>query len=275
MSHYQRIACLCTEAVETLYLIGAADQIAGISGFTVYPPQARQEKPKISGFSSGKLEKIMSVQPDLVVAYSGLQSDILREVADAGVDIHHFNHRTLDGVLRMVSVLGALSGHQQAADALNADLAQRIDDARAHSAAQDAAGLPRPLVYFEEWNDPIISGIQWAGELIDLAGGRDAFAELAHHPRAKQRIIADPLTVAARRPDLIVGSWCGKRFRPDTVLARPGWEDVPAVRNAADGTIVEIKSADILAPGPTLITRGLPALQALISDWRQRQGTAS
>ncbi len=267
MSHYHRIACLCTEAVETLYLLGAQDLIAGISGFTVYPPEARQDKPKISGFSSGKLEKILAVEPDLVVAFSSLQSDILKDVAAAGVDIQHFNHHDLAGVLRMVRVLGSLTGKEATAQTLAASLQATMDAARAEAAANDAAGLPRPLVYFEEWNDPIITGIGWVGELIALAGGRDAFAELAVHKRAKERILADHREVAARRPDLIVGSWCGKRFRPETVIEREGWQDVPAVRNFERGHIIEIKSADILAPGPTLLTRGLPQLQALIRQW--------
>lgn len=267
MSHYQRIACLCTEAVETLYLLGAEHLIAGISGFTVYPPEARQDKPKISGFSSGKLEKILAVEPDLVVAYSSLQSDIVKDVADAGVDVQHFNHRDLTGVLRMVRVLGSLTGKEREAATLAASLQAAIDTAAAESAANDAAGLPRPLVYFEEWPDPIITGIGWVGELIELAGGRDAYAEHAPFVRAKERIVADPLSVAARAPDLIVGSWCGKRFRPETLLERDGWQLVPAVRNFARGHVIEIKSADILAPGPTLLTRGLPQLQALIRQW--------
>ena len=274
MSHYQRIACLCTEAVETLYLLGAQDLIAGISGFTVYPPEARKDKPKISGFSSGKLDKILAVQPDLVVAFSSLQSDILKDVAAAGVDIQHFNHHELAGVLRMVRVLGSLIGKQAEAETLAASLQATIDAARAETAANDAAGRPRPLVYFEEWNDPIITGIGWAGELIALAGGRDAFAELAVHKRAKERILADHRDVAARKPDLIVGSWCGKRFRPETVIEREGWQDVPAVQNYDRGHIIEIKSADILAPGPTLITRGLPQLQSLIRQWHADQEAA-
>lgn len=267
--HYRRIACLCTEAVETLYLLGAEDLVAGISGFTVYPPEARQQKPKISGFSSGKLEKILAVEPDLVVGYSSLQSDMLKEVAEAGVDILHFNHHSVDGVLRMVRVLGSLTGRLHAAELLCEQLEGQISAARLEAAARDAAGLPRPLVYFEEWHDPIISGIGWVGELIALAGGRDAFAELAGHARAKERIVADPQTVIDRQPDLMVGSWCGKRFRPETVVERNGWQDVPAVRNADRGHIIEIKSADILAPGPTLITRGLPQLQALIRQWHE------
>jgi iron complex transport system substrate-binding protein len=188
-------------------------------------------------------------------------------VVDAGVDVQHFNHRDIAGVLRMVRVLGSLTGKEAAAQTLAATLQATIDDAAAESAANDAAGLPRPLVYFEEWPDPIITGIGWVGELIELAGGRDAYAEHAPFVRAKQRIVADPLSVAARAPDLIVGSWCGKRFRPETVLERDGWQDVPAVKNAERGHIIEIKSADILAPGPTLLTRGLPQLQALIRQW--------
>lgn len=274
MSHYQRIACLCTEAVETLYLLGAQDLVAGISGFTVYPPEARKDKPKISGFSSGKLEKILAVNPDLVVAFSSLQSDILKEVAAAGVDIQHFNHHDLAGVLRMVRVLGSLTGKDEAAETLAASLQASMDAARAEAAANDAAGKPRPLVYFEEWNDPIITGIGWVGELIELAGGRDAFAELAVHKRAKERILADHRDVAARKPDLIVGSWCGKRFQPDTVVVRDGWQDVPAVQNYERGHIIEIKSCDILAPGPTLISRGLPQLQVLIRQWHaEREAT--
>lgn len=260
---YQRIACLSTEAVETLYALGAQDAIAGISGFTTRPARARREKPKISGFSSSRIERILAVEPDLVIGFSNLQADICRDLAAAGVEVHLFNQRDVVGILRMVQTLAALVNRQEAGQRLIAGLQAQIDAARAHATQWTI----RPKVYFEEWNDPLISGIGWVSELIEIAGGDDAFAELAVHGSAKERIIADPMEVVCRAPDIIIGSWCGKKFQPDTLRARPGWNAIPAVQN---GMVAEIKSADILSPGPSAITEGLRQMTALIARWQER-----
>ena len=257
---YRRIACLSTEAVETLYLLGAEDQIAGISGFTVYPVRARKEKPKISGFTTGKLEKILAVKPDLVIGFSDLQADLARDLVKAGIEVHVFNHRDVAGILRMIETLGALVDKGLEASKLCETLQQRLSEAE-----QLSKNLPRrPRVYFEEWHEPMISGIGWASELITLAGGDDVFSELATKHGAKERIIADGAEVIARAPDIIIGSWCGRKFQPEHVRARPGWQAIPAVR---DDQLHEIKSADILAPGPTAITRGLVQLSGIVQRW--------
>lgn len=263
MNPYRRIACLSTEAVETLYALGAQDAIAGISGFTVRPPQARREKPKISGFSSCRLERILAVEPDLVIGFSNLQADICRDLAAAGVEVHLFNQRDVAGILRMVRTLAALVDRQQEGQHLIAALQAAIDTVR-NRARQWRV---RPRIYFEEWSDPLISGIGWVSELIDCAGGDDVFPELAARHGARERIIADPMEVVRRAPDIIIGSWCGKKFQPEAVRARPGWDAIPAVRN---GMVAEIKSADILSPGPSAIRLGLQSIAALIERWQQR-----
>ncbi len=264
MSHYQRIACLSTESVETLYALGAEQYIAGISGFTVRPPRAREEKTKISGFSSSRLERILAVQPDLVIGFSNLQADICRDLAQAGVEVHLFNQRSVAGILRMVSVLAALVQREEAGRELVAQLQAHVDQARARA----AQWTRRPVIYFEEWNDPLMSGIGWAAELIGIAGGEDAFPQLSVHQSAKERIIADPMEVVRRAPDIIIGSWCGKKFQPDTLRAREGWDTIPALRN---GMLFEIKSPDILSPGPSAITEGLRQISDMVARWQEAQ----
>lgn len=261
---YQRIACLSTEAVETLYALGAQDRIAGISGFTTRPARARAEKPKISGFSSSRLDRILAIQSDLVIGFSDMQADICRDLAVAGIEVHLFNQRNVAGILRMVRVLAALVDKRQEGETLAAALEQTVAAVR-----DQARQWPvRPKVYFEEWNDPLISGIGWVSEMIGIAGGEDVFEELAAHPKAQQRIIADPLEVARRAPDIIIGSWCGKKFRPESLCGRPSWDVIPAVR---DGMVFEIKSADILSPGPAAITEGLTQIAALIRRWQAQR----
>ncbi len=255
MSVPQRIACLSTEAVDTLYRIGAQDHIAGISGYTVYPPEARQHKPKISGFTSMKIEKILAVQPDLVIGFSDLQRPLLDECERAGLATLWFNHRDLAGIHAMVRRLGALVEKELAAEALCEQL-QACQDRIAAAAALLAR---RPRVCFEEWDEPIICGIGWVSEIIDLAGGIDIFADKARAGLARDRIVSAE-DILARRPELILGSWCGKRFVPDKVLARPGFAGLGA-------QLLEIKSADILAPGPTAIERGAAQVQAAIQTF--------
>ncbi len=260
---YRRIACLSTEAVETLYLLGAEDRIAGISGFTTRPARARREKPKVSGFSSAKIERILAVEPDLIIAFSDLQADIVRELIRAGVEVHVFNQRSLAGILGMIRTLAALVDRSQAGGRLVAGLQDRLDAARLRARALSR----HPRIYFEEWNDPLISGIRWVSELIEVAGGEDCFAEESLRQAARERIIADPAEVVRRAPDIIIGSWCGKKFRPEQLRARPGWEAVPAVH---DGQLHEIKSADILSPGPGAITEGLALIERIIANWTVR-----
>lgn len=255
-----RIVCLTTETVEVLYALGEDARIAGISGYTVIPPRARKEKPKVFAFSSGDLDRILAVEPDLVLGFSDMQADVARDLIKAGVAVHVFNQRSVDDILAMIETVGRLVGAEDKALALVAELEATMADMQAQ-----AARLPRrPRVYFEEWDEPQISAVRWVSELIGIAGGDDIFAERACHPAAAQRILADPLEVVRRAPDLIVGSWCGKRFRPERVVARAGWEDVPAVR---DGELHEVKSALILSPGPVAIREGLPALAAIIARW--------
>lgn len=256
---FQRIVCLTEETTETLYLLGAEDRIVGISGFTVRPPRARKEKPKVSAFTSAKIEKILDLEPDLVLGFSDIQADIAASLVRAGVEVHVFNHRTVDGILRMIRTVGRFADHEREADRLAQNLAERVETIR-----RETQAFPhRPRVYFEEWPDPLITGIGWVAELIRIAGGDDVFPELAEEPLAKGRILADPLEVARRSPDIIIGSWCGRKFRPEQVKARPGWEDVSAVRA---GRVYEIKSPLILQPGPAALTDGLDALRAIIAD---------
>ena len=258
-----RIVCLTTETVEVLYALGEEDRIAGISGYTVIPPRARKEKPKVFAFSSGDLEKILAVAPDLVLGFSDMQADVARDLIKAGVAVHVFNQRSVDGILAMVETVGRLVGAEARALALVAEL-----EATMEAVCARAAALPRrPRVYFEEWDEPPISAVGWVSELIGIAGGEDIFAERARHPGAAQRILADPLEAARAAPDIVVGSWCGKRFRPERVAARAGWEDVPAVR---DDELHEVKSALILAPGPVAIREGLPALAEIVARWAAR-----
>jgi iron complex transport system substrate-binding protein len=256
----QRIVCLTAETADVLYRLGEERRIAGISGYTVTPARARREKPKVAAFATADIPKILALEPDLVLAFSDLQAEIGRDLARAGVEVHLFNQRSVAGILRMVVTLGALVGVPERAEALAASLEARIAQARAA-----AAPLPRrPRVYFEEWDAPMIAGILWVSELIEIAGGTDCFADLARRPEARARIIADPGEVVRRAPDIIIGSWCGKRFRAERVAARPGWAAIPAV---ADGALHEVKSAHILQPGPTALTDGLAALGAIVEEW--------
>lgn len=256
----QRIVCLTEETTETLYLLGEQERIVGISGFTVRPPRARREKPRVSAFTSAKIDRILGLEPDLVLGFSDLQADIAADLVRAGVAVHVFNQRSVAGIFEMIRMLGAMVGAQEATRALLAHLRAGLE-----AIERAARALPRrPRVFFEEWDDPLISGIGWVSELVTLAGGEDCFPELAGRRLARDRIIAEPSEVIARAPDIVVGSWCGKRFRPERVRARPGWATIPAVRN---GQLVEIKSCDILQPGPAALTDGVRQLHAIIARW--------
>jgi len=256
----ERIVCLTEETTATLYLLGEEARIVGISGFTVRPPRARREKPRVSAFTSAKIDRILALHPDLVLGFSDLQADIAASLVREGIEVHVFNHRSVAEILRTILVIGGMVGCEAKARALVGELEAGLESIR-----RSAAALPcRPRVYFEEWDEPQISGIRWVSELVGIAGGDDVFPELAVRPLGKDRIIADPLEVPRRVPDIILGSWCGKKFRPELVAARPGWQDVPAVRA---GMLREIKSSIILQPGPAALTDGVRAIHAIIREW--------
>jgi len=257
----ERIVCLTEETVETLYLLGEERRIVGVSGYAVRPARARKEKPRVSAFISADVDKILALEPDLVLTFSDLQADIVAALIRRNVAVHAFNQRDLAGILAMIRTLGALVGAQDPADALVRSYEERLVAVRQHT-----ANGRRPRVYFEEWDDPMISGIRWVAELIEIAGGSEAFPALSHEKNAKDRIVSAPEVIAAA-PDIIVGSWCGKKFVPAKVAARPGFAAIPAVRG---GFVHEIKSAIILQPGPAALTDGLDALVRIIDHWAAR-----
>ncbi|SHM30254.1 cobalamin-binding protein [Bradyrhizobium lablabi] len=253
----RRIVCLTEETVETLYLLGAQDRIVGVSGYAVRPPQVRREKTRVSAFISADIPKILALEPDLVLAFSDLQADIAAELVRAGVAVHIFNQRDVAGILAMIRTLGALVGTAARADQLATGLEERL----ARIAATPRPS-PRPRVYFEEWDEPLISGIGWVSELIEIAGGEDVLPKLRLQQAAKDRIIT-PEMVRDAAPDVILASWCGKKVVPDRIRQRPGWDDIPAIRN---NRIIEIKSPLILQPGPAALTDGLDAIVAALWD---------
>ncbi|HMF25085.1 MAG TPA: cobalamin-binding protein [Pseudolabrys sp.] len=259
----QRIVCLTEETVETLYLIGEDRRIVGVSGYAVRPPQVRREKPRVSAFVSADVPKILALKPDLVLTFSDLQANIVAELIRANVAVHAFNQRDVAGILDMIRTLGALVGAAEKADDLARSLAARIDAVHERALRQPR----RPRVFFEEWDEPLISGIGWVSELIEAAGGMEVFPQLATRKNAKDRIVSADDVIAAR-PDIIIGSWCGKKFVPAKVAARPGFAEVPAVAN---GWLREIKSTLILQPGPAALTDGLDQLAGIISDWVEKR----
>ncbi|MFC3550996.1 ABC transporter substrate-binding protein [Lysobacter cavernae] len=263
LSGPQRIVCLTEEPTETLYALGEQHRIVGISGFTVRPAIARKQKPKVSAFTSAKIGEILKLQPDFVIGFSDIQAEIAAELIKHGVEVWISNHRSVAGILDYIRRLGALVGVADKANAYADELQRGLD-----AVALAAAALPcRPKVYFEEWDEPLISGIGWVAELVRIAGGDDVFPERAAEPLAKQRILEDPDEVVRRAPDIILGSWCGKKFRPDKVAARPGWDAIPAVRA---GELHEIKSPIILQPGPAALTEGVHEIAAIVQAWAQR-----
>ena len=254
----ERIVCLTEESTEILYLLGEERRIAGISGYTVRPPRARREKPRVSAFLSARTDKILELKPDLAIGFSDLQADIARDLAKAGLNVLIFNQRSVQQILDMILALASLVGAAKKGEALVASLEQGLEEIRA------AAGRfeRRPKVYFEEWDEPMISAIRWVSELIEIAGGEDIFSERSHSQAAHGRNVTPDLVVS-RRPDVMLGSWCGKKFRPERVAARPGWQDLPAVR---ENRLYEIKSADILQPGPAALTDGVRRIHELLRD---------
>ena len=256
----QRIVCLTEETTEWLYLLGQEHRIVGISGYTVRPPRARQEKPRVSAFLSAKIDKILALEPDCVFGFSDLQADIASELIRKGVQVTVFNQRSVDEIFSVLYQVAAMVGQAQR----GLELLQTM---RARLLEIEAAGkaLPRrPRIYFEEWDEPHISAIRWVSELTRIAGGDDCFPELAAMAMGKDRIIGDGAEVVRRNPDIIVGSWCGKKFRPEKVAARAGWQDVNAVKKRQ---LFEIKSADILQPGPAALTDGVEQLHRIVMAW--------
>jgi len=259
----ERIVCLTEETTETLYLLGEERRIVGISGYTVRPPRARREKPRVSAFLSAKNDAILALRPDLVLGFSDLQADIARDLAKAGLNVVLFNQRSIDEILSMVLVLSSMVGAADRGRQLVAELEANLADVRGAAARLSK----RPKVYFEEWDEPMISGIRWVSELIGIAGGVDVFSDLSRSQAATGRIVTSG-AVMEKAPDLIIASWCGKKFRPERVVAREGWQSVPAVR---DGELHEVKSAEILQPGPAALTDGVRRVQRIISAWAEKR----
>ena len=257
-----RIVCLTEETVETLYLLREEARIVGVPGYAVRPPQVRREKPRVSAFISADFEKIVALKPDLVLTFSDLQADIVAQLIRRNIAVHAFNQRDIAGILDMIRTLGALVGAAEKAETLAVSLEDRLDSVR-----EQSSELPRrPRVYFEEWDDPMISGLKWVSELVEAAGGIEVFPGLSAMKSAKDRIVM-PDAVIAAAPDIIIGSWCGKKFVPAKVAARPGFGAIPAVR---DGALHEVKSTLILQPGPAALTDGLDALVRIVGDWARR-----
>jgi iron complex transport system substrate-binding protein len=260
----QRIVCLTEETTEWLYLLGEQDRIVGISGYTVRPRRARQEKPRVSAFLDGRIDQIVALQPDLVIGFSDMQAALADKLIRAGLDVFITNQRSVAQIFATMRLVAGLVGAQDRAEAWISACQAR----HAEIGAAAAAWPRRPRVYFEEWDVPMISAIQWVSELLAIAGGDDIFPERAVMGLGRDRVLADPLEPARRAPDLIIGSWCGKKFRPERVAAREGWAAVPAVR---EGRLHEIKSCDILQPGPAALTDGLEQLHRCCADWAQAQ----
>jgi iron complex transport system substrate-binding protein len=261
----QRIVCLTEETTEWLYLLGQEARIVGISGYTVRPRRAREEKPKVSAFLTAKIDKILALQPDCVFGFSDLQADIASLLIKAGVQVTVFNQRSVDEIFSVLYQVAAMVGQAEQGMAQLSRMRAELD-----AIAQKAAGFKRrPRVYFEEWDEPHMSTIRWVSELMGIAGGDDIFPELALQSMGRDRIIASGQTIIDRAPDIVIGSLCGKKFRPEKVAARLGWQDVPAVRT---GQIFEIKSADILQPGPAALTDGVAQLHRIFSRWEALHG---
>jgi iron complex transport system substrate-binding protein len=264
----QRIVCLTEETTEWIYLLGQESRIVGISGYTVRPRRAREEKPKVSAFLNAKIEKILDLRPDCVFGFSDLQAEIASQLIRAGVQVTVFNQRSVSEIFSMLYQVGAMLGCESQAIEWITERQTALQAMQARVEAWKTAGKKLPRVYFEEWDEPQISAIQWVSELIGFAGGVDIFPELARESLGKNRIISDGQQVIQRSPDIIIGSWCGKKFRPERVAGRPHWEGIRAVR---EGHLYEIKSADILQPGPAALTDGVAQLHRIIRRWVAQQ----
>ena len=260
----QRIVCMTEETTEWLYLLGQEQRIVGISGYTVRPRRARDEKPRVSAFTSAKIDKILALRPDCVLGFSDMQADIAAELVRRGVQVTIFNQRSVAEIFSMLFQLAAMVGEAEQGAQRIAQMQADLRAMQADVVAKVAAGARRPRVFFEEWDTPHISAIRWMSELMGMAGGDDCFPELARESLGKNRIIADGAEIVRRNPDIILGSWCGKKFRPENVAARTGWEAVNAVRHQQ---LFEIKSPDILQPGPAALTDGVQKMHQIILRW--------
>lgn len=260
----ERIVCLTEETTETLYLLGEERRIVGISGYTVRPPRARREKPRVSAFLSAQTGKILDLKPDLVIGFSDLQADILRDLAKAGLAVLVFNQRSVEEILSMIATLSAIVGAPEKGKRLVQDLEASLSSIRAAA----RAFARRPKVYFEEWDEPMISAIRWVSELVEIAGGEDIFREKSFSSSAAGRIVQDGRTVVEKQPEIILASWCGKKFRPERLAARPGWNDIPAVKNHC---LYEVKSAEILQPGPAALTDGVRRIHSVLAAFVSRR----
>jgi len=257
----KRIVCLTEETTETLYALGADDCIVGVSGFTVRPKKARKEKKTVSTYLDAKFDEIIALQPDIVIAWSDLQADICKELIRRGIEVLCFNHRTIEGILAMIYRLGLLVGKQNEAEEYIRTLEISLERAASYASTLSV----RPKVYFEEWYDPLITGIAWVSELLELCGGIDVFAENRQFPDAKRRILPDSSLVVERNPDIIIASWCGKMFKPEKMLQRPQWETINAIQHSQ---VHEIHSSIILQPGPAALTDGIDAIISIYSRWQ-------
>jgi iron complex transport system substrate-binding protein len=253
----RRVVCLTAETVEIAFALGAGDRVVGISGAATRPPEAR-EKPRVGGFTTFRLDKILALEPDLVLAFSDLQADVVRDLVRAGVPVLALNQRSLAGVYQAILLVGGVLGSENRARGLVADMQEEVRQVREFSSVWP----DRPRVYFEEWDDPPIAGIRWVSELIEIAGGRDVFPELRDRPEARGRIV-DPAEVVRRDPEIVIASWCGKRVDVESIRRRPGWDALAAVRA---GRVYEVASEDVLAPGPSLL-RGLRTLHEMVQAW--------
>ncbi|MBL94598.1 MAG: Vitamin B12-binding protein [Alphaproteobacteria bacterium MarineAlpha3_Bin5] len=248
---FERIICLTEETVETLYLLGEEDRIVGVSGYAVRPKKVRREKPRVSAFTSANIEKIIALKPDLVLTFSDLQADIASALIKEGIEVHGFNQRSIKEIFNMIRCLGSLIGEQTKSERLAVSLEARLNDIKS-----EFKETHHPLVYFEEWDDPLITGITWVSELIEIAGGIDVFKHLRQYKAARDRIVTSEQVISAD-PDIIIASWCGKKVQPNKIIQRKGWSTIPAV---ASERIFEIKSPLILQPGPAALTEGLDAI---------------
>ncbi|MEL6192825.1 MAG: cobalamin-binding protein [Bacteroidota bacterium] len=256
----KRIVCLTEEPTETLYLLGEEDRIVGITGFTVRPKRARKEKPKVSAFTSANIDQILALQPDLVIGFSDIQAEIARELIAKGITVWISNYRSVEEIYKMIVQLGSLVGKQNEA----ISLVNQFQDVITKNCASNQHKAVKPKIYFEEWYDPLISGIRWVSELIELAGGIDVFSEFQTTSLAKDRIIADQAEVVRRNPDIIIASWCGKKFKKDRLVNRKNWDQITAVKN---DYIFEIKSDIILQPGPAAVSEGVQEIISIIEKW--------
>lgn len=262
----QRIVCLTEETTEWLYLLGEQDRIVGISGYTVRPKHARHEKPKVSAFLSAKIDQILALKPDLVFGFSDLQADIANELIRRGIAVMIFNQRHVGEIFEMLLQLSSLVGQSERGSAIIRTIQERLNDMQNRTLAWQK----RPRVYFEEWDNPPISAIAWVSELIEIAGGEPCFPELAKESLGKNRIISDSTEIIRRNPDIIIGSWCGKKFNASAVAKREGWQVINAVKH---NQLFEIKSADILQPGPAALTDGVAQLHEIFSGWQKEFGS--